>query len=145
MGAAAPAGGARVRRVVPTEGGLRQGASSPRCWRRGWARPPTRARWPPPASAPCAEPWRPARESFRASQGPLTPQLARPGEQRTLGFGSASSVIVPCAGSPPGDDKEETPGDVRSLLMEFERLDVDASEQQLLAPGGARQSKRIRL
>ena len=81
----------------------------------------------------------------RASQGLLTPLPTRPGGQRTLDFGSASSVpAVPVlrAGSPSGDE-EETPGDVRSLFTEFGRLDVDSSEQQPPALEEAHQPKRI--
>ena len=67
---------------------------------------------------------------------------ARPDGQRTLDFGSAGSVPVPRVRSPPGDAEEETPGEVRSFLTAFERLDVDSP--LLPAPAGTRQHKRIR-
>ena len=47
---------APVARAACRVRGERLGASSPRCWRQGWARPPARARWPLMASAPCASP-----------------------------------------------------------------------------------------
>ena len=77
-----------------------------------------------------------------AGGSPRTP--ARAGTQRTLDFGSASSVPVPRTEDPAdgADDDEQTPGDVRSLLSEFERLDVDGSQPQ--GQEGARQPKRIR-
>ena len=74
-------------------------------------------------------------------QSPRTP--ARAGVQRMLDFGSASSVPVPRTEGPAGDaDEGETPGDVRSLLTEFGRLDVEASQPH--GQVGARKPKRIR-
>lgn len=76
----------------------------------------------------------------RAGRSPCTP--ARPDGQRTLDFGSASSVPVPRAGSPHGGDEEETSGEVRSFLAAFGRPDVDSPLPP--APTGARLHKRIR-